>query len=317
MAEIVPTRSHTDSAVTEKHKSRRSFRSGTQSTHHRRRQHAKETVQSAIELRSPITFDNILRRDKKDSDSSRRDSSTLQQQPVDGALDSPSQQARPKPVTPADLAKAKRENARREEDLRKSLKEVEEVGMSSTRQLDDTYYTILEKASILRSTVASLQQLADESRRMHAAFQEDTRKIEEDAKQNMQSFGNFDQQEKTISELVSKLEGSRERTEELNQRLESARLRVEAYEEHENAKAGRRRKQLHAMWMSLVAIGVLVAAIVLAKHRRAVGQKLSAVNQQLAGFGDTMNEVIGSPLASILRPTPSEDPYLQKLFDDL
>ena len=81
--------------------------------------------------------------------------------------------------------------------------------MSSTRQLDDTYYAILEKASILRSTVASLQQIADESRKMHSNFQEDTSKLEQDTKQNLESFGNFEQQEKTINDLVNKLQASR------------------------------------------------------------------------------------------------------------
>jgi chromosome segregation ATPase len=205
---------------------------------------------------------------------------------------------------------------KREEDLRESLKGVEEVGMSSTRQLDDTYYAILEKVSILRSTVASLQQLAEESRRMHASFLEDTSKLEKDTKRNMQSFGNFNQQEKSINHLVSKLESSRGRTNELNDRLESARLRVEAHEERENEKSARRRTQLNITWVALLGIALLVVALVVARNRRKVGKQLNVVGEHLVGLGDVVEDIV-APLSSRLRPSPSEDPYLRKLFDEL
>lgn len=318
MAEIAPTRSTTHPPPPEQQKKVRGFRSATQSHHHRHRHHAKETVQSAIELKPPITFDHILRRDKKDSDSSRRGSSIAQQQQQqsDSTATSALHEARQKYVKPEDVAKAKKENEKREEDLRESLKGVEEVGMSSTRQLDDTYYAILEKASILRSTVASLQQLADEGRRMHATLLEDTSKLENDTKQNMESFGNFEQQEKTINQLVSQLENSRGRTNELNDRLESARLRVEAHEVRENEKSARRRTQLNITWVTLLGIALLVVSLIVARNRRKVGKQLDVVGRQLVELGDAVDDMI-APISSRLRPSPSEDPYLRKLFGEL
>lgn len=219
-------------------------------------------------------------------------------------------------LRPEDVDKARKENDRREEQLRESLKSVEEVGMSSTRQLDDTYYAILEKASILRSTVASIQNLADESRKMHSSFKEDTEKIERDTMQNLESYGNFEAQEKRINEFVTQLQGSRSRTDKLNDRLESARLRVEAVEQQENAREAKRRVRLHILWTTIVAVLVLVIAIALARNRRALNRHVGSVTESLVKLGDIAEDVV-QPLSSRLRPSPTEDPYLRKLFDEL
>ena len=332
MAELLPTRSRTDPPAPEQQRTERAliprrlhastlrskgqFDSGNHHQHHHRRHHAKDTVQSAIELKPPITFDHILRRDKKSPDSSRTGSQNQQLQQLDRNASIQQPEIIQRRVRPEDVAKAKRDNAKREEDLRESLRNVEEVGMSSTRQLDDTYYAILEKASILRSTVSSLQQLADESRRLHSSFQEDTNKLERDTKQNLDSFGNFNQQERTINKLVSKLQDSKGRTDQLNDRLESARLRIEGYEEREIVKQAKRRQRWHITWGTLLGVFTLIVAILLARNRRAVGHQLDTVGEHLVRLGDIAEDVV-APLSARLKSPPSEDPYLRSLFDEL
>ena len=183
--------------------------------------------------------------------------------------------------------------------------------MSSTRQLDDTYYSMLEKASILRSTVASLQQLAEESKRRHSTFKENTTKLEQGTKQNLDGFNNFDGQEKMINDLVGQLKASKERTGELNERLEAARNRIEAYEHRWNEHQKKRRQNWGIIWASIIGLIAFIFAVIAAKNRSAVGSTMHHV----AKFG---NE-IASPIAAALRPTasPVEDPYLRKLFDEL
>lgn len=289
--------------------------------HHRHRS-AKDTVQSAIDLKPPISFEHLLRREKKSPDSSRRGSGSQQQQREINEWRAQQQahaeeEARRR-VEPEDVEKAKAENAKREEELRQSLKSAEDLGMRSTRQLDDTYYAILEKASILRSTVASLQQLAEESRKMHKHFRDDSETLEEETKQNIDAFGNFDEQEKTITELVDKLKGSKGETDKLNERLEAARNRIEAFEKREHAKQAKRRKQWQATWGTLVGVLVLVLAILILKHHRYAAQRLDGVGKTLVSVGD-MAEDAASRLPTMLKPapSPSEDPYLRKLFDEL
>ena len=290
MEALAPQRSRTDPEQQKRERTRRSrlhagsLRSKGQHEYRQHRRHAKDVVQSAIETRPPISFDTLLRRDKRSPSPSKhkhRSSSDVQQhnevqQPVPVV----------EPVTVQDVEKMQKDNARREEELRQSLKNVEDVGMSSTRQLDDTYYAILEKASILRSTVQSLQRLAEESRRLHSTFDEDTTKLKDDTQRNLDAFGNFEQQEGTINELVTRLTDSRTQTNKLNERLESARHRVEAFEKREGEKAAARRTRWHMIWVTLLSVVLLVIAIVVTKHRRVVAEQLHEVGNRLGDVVD-------------------------------
>lgn len=323
MDTLAPHRSRTEPEASEakqerKHHTRRlratSFRNKAQpEEYHRHRRHAKDVVQSAIDTRPPISFDALLRRDKRSPSPSKRHASQEQRQ---ADTHPPPQQRIAKPVTAQDVDKARKENENREAELRKNLKDVEDVAMSSTRELDDTYYSILEKASILRSTVQGLQRLAEESQKTHKTFEEDTKKLEKETQDNLNGFHNFGQQEQTIDELVKRLQDSRTKTDHLNERLESARNRVEAFEQRETEKESNRRKRWHFIWGSLAVVVLLVISILVAKNRRAVGHQLNDVGNRLAKVGDAVEDVV-SPLHSRLRPSPSEDPVLQKLFDEL
>lgn len=330
--QLAPSRSRTDPPAPQKQQHEKSHlhkrlhsnslrhRAFTSSKEHSHRESAKEIVQSAIDLKPPISFDSLLRRDKKSPDSSRRGSHLQQQQQQqqqrqEDISQTDAEQARraaQRRIRPEDVTKARRENARREEHLRESLKSVEEVAMSSTRQLDDTYYSILEKAAILRSTVASLQQLAEESRRMHSTFKEDTTKLEQETKQNLDGFNNFDGQEKTINDLVGQLKASKDRSGKLNDRLEAARNRIEAYEHRWNEHRKKRRKNWGIIWASIIGLIVFMFAVIAAKNRSTVGSTMHQVAKVL-------EHEIASPIAAALRPTssPAEDPYLREMFDEL
>ena len=52
------------------------------------------------------------------------------------------------------------------------------------------------------------------------------------------------------------------------------------------------------------------------QDRRAVGQQLDTVGEKLVRLGDIAEDIV-SPLNARLRPSPSEDPYLRRLFDEL
>ncbi|KAK0951801.1 hypothetical protein LTS16_026349 [Friedmanniomyces endolithicus] len=265
----------------------------------------------------PISFDHLLRRDNKGPDSSRRGSATPPQR-EDGEwwyqrqLQAQAEREARRRVKPEDGTKAKAENAKRDEELRRSLKQVEELGISSTRQFDDTYYTTLEKVSILRSPVASLQQLAEESKKIRGQFDEDTRKLEEDTTKTLEGFKNFEGQEGTIDELVEKLKTSKSDTEKLDERLESARKRVEAFERREREERSKRRKQWHATWGMLVGVIVLIVAILVFKHRRHLVEDHDLSRELAAGVA-----AVRMPTVLQAKPSPSENPYLSQLFDSL
>lgn len=327
MAELAPVKSVTDPPAPEQPRahqrnaiSRRlhasSFRSRGQyvpgDTQHSQHRHngMGSTLRSAIELGPAITLDKVLRRNRKSAEHVREDGQDPTQ--VDGAgsiLDQT--EIAHRNVTSEQVVKAKEDNAKREEELRASLKVVEEVGMNSTRQLDDKYYSILEKASILRSTVTSLQQLAEECARIRTHFQEDSGELERETNNNISSFGNFDQQEKSIDDLVNRLKDSRDATGKLHDRLESARLRVEEYEKQENEFQSKRRARWRMIWAASLGILTLIVAILVIQHRGEVDEGLNTAGQRLvkvANMAEIMN--VGSN-------SSGEDPYLEKLFDTL
>lgn len=336
MSNVSPARSRTDPPAPEQHQKEKSHlqkrlhsnslrhRAFTSNKDHHKRHSAKDTVHSAIELKPPISFDQLLRRDKKSPDSSRRGSGShhLSQQGQTQQLGDLKEWtgqhnalAARRQVKPQEVQKARQENAEREEELRTSLKAVEEVAMKSTRQLDDVYYNILEKASILRSTVASLQQLAEESRRMHTQFHEEAAKLEQETKKNLEGFGNFDGQERAINDLVQQLKKSRDDTHKLNERLEVARNRIEAYEQRENERQKKRRQRYGCMWAALIGFVVLIVAVMVARNRSQVGSKVHNVARVL----DELGGEIAATLTVAFKPaaSPSEDAFLKKLFDDL
>jgi len=267
-----------------------------------------------------MSFEHLLRRDRDkrspESSQRKREQAREIEQWRAAQVAQAAKGARVR-VKPEDVRKAKAENEKREEELRRALNGVEEVGMQSTRRLDDTYYAILEKATTLRSVVANLQQLSEEGRKMHRHFEEDAQELERMTSETLDGFGDFQQQEKAIGELVEKLKGSKTETDALNKRLENARNRVEAYEHRENEKQSNRRKQWHATWGALAGLLVLVIAIISLKSHRSATSHLDGMNKpRMVDWADQAASA-AEVLSSKLRPSPSEDPYLKELFEEL
>ena len=91
-------------------------------------------------------------------------------------------------------------------------------------------------------------------------------------------------------------------------------MRVEAFEQQQNIREAKRRFRMHVAWASAVAVLVLIIAIILAKNRKAVGRQVGSVTEGLAKLGDIAEDVV---VPARLKPSPTEDPYLKKLFDEL
>nr|POF12925.1 hypothetical protein CFP56_10075 [Quercus suber] len=278
-------RGRTEPQRHEKHTLHRRFHSNTVTSRtraHSTRHHVKDAVvHSAAELRPPISFDHILRRDKKSPDSSRRGSASAAHrgdQQQQGSAQQHEIEQKQNRVKAVDVAKAKKENEKREAELRRQLQNVEESAMSSTRQLDDTHYTILEKASTLRSIVEGLRHLAEEARSTRKMLDSESRELAENTETSLDAFHGFEQQETNINELIKRLTSSKAATEKLNERLEAARQRVGAKD---------------------------------------MAYELDGFGTTLATAGDALMEGIASPVSELIMASASEDPRLKKLFDEL
>lgn len=330
-----PTRSHTDPTAEQpkqererSHLSKRlhagSLRSkalpgSAQHKHHHSVRHAaRSTVQSAIDLKPPTSFDAILGRNRRSSpDSSTRNSTNAQAAQQEWDFAQQQAEAERRRVKPEDVQKIREENEKREVELRGALKKVEELGMQSTRELDDTYYSILEKAETLRNTVQEMQRLADDSKATRETFENSARELEQDVNKTLDGFGEFKQQEETIDALVERLAKSKSKTDTLNDRLEDARKRVETYDRRYREKQAKRRKRIHITWSSLLAAVVVIVGLLIARNHRHIEFQLSdGLGKKLVEMGDVVHD-IASPITTRLKASPTEDPLIESMFGDV
>lgn len=113
-------------------------------------------------------------------------------------------------------------------ELRSSLQTLSEHSLKASRRLDDTYYSILEKVSLLRQNIVNLQELSKLTKELHETFQLDTHKLAEDVVGQIDDFSNFVPQEEQLENLESRIRAGKKKATALNAKLMDARKRVEA-----------------------------------------------------------------------------------------
>lgn len=113
-------------------------------------------------------------------------------------------------------------------ELRSSLQTLSEHSLKASRRLDDTYYSILEKVSLLRQNIGNLQELSTLTKELHETFQSDTRDLADDVAAQIDAFSNFEPQEEQLEKLESRIRVGKEKSAILNDKLMEARKRVEA-----------------------------------------------------------------------------------------
>lgn len=246
-----------------KHKSSRHHHDGRHG-HHRhsssRRHAAKEAMQSAIQIQPPTSFGDLLRQARGSRDTSpshsRRESVAPRQghgsanandQNTTGIIIPPR-----RPLRPADVElEARRVEARERSvcvirdafacnlrynifsnmahrDLRAALQTLSDQSLKTSRRLDDTYYSILEKVSVLRQTIGTLQELSGLTRELHENFESDTTELVEDVTGQVEAFDGFKTQQEQVCGLEERIKAGKERADALTARLDRAKERVDA-----------------------------------------------------------------------------------------
>jgi predicted RNase H-like nuclease (RuvC/YqgF family) len=120
-------------------------------------------------------------------------------------------------------------------DLRTALQSLSDQSLRTSRRLDDTYYSILEKVSVLRQTIGSLQELAGLTEELHHNFESDTKELIEDVTGQFASFDHFNAQQRHITGLEKRITAGKDRADMLTGRLAKAKTRVDARAKSESA----------------------------------------------------------------------------------
>lgn len=255
------------------------------SSYHRphRHHHARDTIQSAVQLQHPFSFENYnplrraqqhhhhlrSRRDPSPEKSAQAKDEEQEQEPpkpqwspeVEYAVDHPPHQL----VTPETIAHERRLRQRRQDHVSTALNALSRDAHTATRKLDDTYYALLQKVGLLKATISSFQDL-------HSCLDDTTKdfatrsdSLVKDVTGQIDAFQNMSQQDESIDQLVKRLHKAKERAESFESRLESCRLRLERWEKKEQEKNKRNNRTWALALTSLTVFIILVLAIVLWK----------------------------------------------------
>jgi predicted RNase H-like nuclease (RuvC/YqgF family) len=113
-------------------------------------------------------------------------------------------------------------------DLRAALQSLSDQSLKTSRRLDDTYYSILEKVSVLRQTIGTLQELSGLTKELHDNFETDTTELVEDVTGQVEAFDGFQTQQEQVSNLESRIKAGKKKADSLTARLAKAKERVDA-----------------------------------------------------------------------------------------
>ncbi|KAL9088569.1 MAG: hypothetical protein Q9165_006089 [Trypethelium subeluteriae] len=161
-----------------------------------------------------------------------------------------------------DVERERGRGKKRDEELRTTLNTLTALSHDATRRLDTTYYAILDKVSLLRSTIADLQQLSDATAHLRDGFDANSRSLQADLHAKIGEFTPGAQaQEEQIRKLEERLVRSREVTEGLTKRVDEARGRVRGWEDGEREWQARTTRRLRMLFGGLGAILVFLIAL--------------------------------------------------------
>ncbi|ORY66389.1 uncharacterized protein BCR38DRAFT_484025 [Pseudomassariella vexata] len=142
--------------------------------------------------------------------------------------------------------------------LRKTLTDLTAFSNATTRRLDESYYAILEKLSMLQNTILVLKELAGMAQNTDDTFKADSQGLIIEVESQLNAVGHFDEQEKRIASLQYRIFTGRQRAQKLSERVDLVRERVEGWARVDKDWQERTRKRLKVIW---VITSVMVLAI--------------------------------------------------------
>ncbi|EKG09209.1 hypothetical protein MPH_13760 [Macrophomina phaseolina MS6] len=210
-------------------------------------------------------------------------------------------------VRPEDVVKERARRKRREEQLRNALHALSEQSMATTRRLDDTYYSILEKLSGLHSTIDGLQELSTLTKKLGDEFASDADELVDEMSNSLDSIGDFESQARLLEEFEARIVAGKEKAARLNERLEAARKRVEQREKLEEEWRTSVNRRLRIFWSVLggfVAL-ILVAYLVYGIRTQKQLDPASRHALSLANHSIVLEDVVPPPVREVLESVHS------------
>lgn len=166
--------------------------------------------------------------------------------------------------------------------FKKSLLDLTTFSTTTTRHLDETYYSVLEKLTTLQNTIVALKDLAHESTETNESFVAESQSVIAEAQSQLDAFGDFAEQQARVQALQDRVHGGRERVGALSARVDVVRQRVERWERADREWQETTRRRLKIMWGMLFGAGLLLLALYLGARAYApeIGEAVGTVQHE-------------------------------------
>ncbi|KAI0021449.1 hypothetical protein F4780DRAFT_770164 [Xylariomycetidae sp. FL0641] len=170
----------------------------------------------------------------------------------------------PVPTIPNDVRHQKRQQEEvgsATAGLRKSLVDLSTFSNTTMRRLDDTYYSVLERLSMLQNTIVAMKELAGMSQELGKTFESESQGMMSEVETQLSSFDQLDGQQKRITELQGRIYTGRERVQALSHRVDVVRQRIEGWERADRGWQERTRRRLKKLWMFTLVIALAMVLL--------------------------------------------------------
>ncbi|KFY21797.1 hypothetical protein V493_07103 [Pseudogymnoascus sp. VKM F-4281 (FW-2241)] len=149
------------------------------------------------------------------------------------------------------------------EDPRKALHDLRILSNTTTSRLDNTYYSVLEKLSVLQASIASLKELSLIARQLNEDFDEDSQAVAREIQEQINAFGDFQAPQTKIEALQARIKSGREKVNRLGARVEVIRKRAEGWAKVEDQWQEKTRKRIKLFWaLSAITLVALVGLLI-------------------------------------------------------
>ena len=156
--------------------------------------------------------------------------------------------------------------------MKQSLVDLGGLSSETTRLLDDTYSSVLEKMGILPTTIRGLKEVALQSREVTESFGKETAEVTDEVETQIHDFNNFQEHEERIRVLRKRVDVSRDTISALGRRVDVVRDMVEGWERADKEWQEQTRRRLMVIWgITSAVIFALVLLYLGAQYRRSGG----------------------------------------------
>lgn len=147
-----------------------------------------------------------------------------------------------------------------------------DLSSETTRLLDDTYSSVLEKMGVLQSTILGLKELALQSRDVSESFGREAAEVRDEVDAQIREFNDFQAHEERIRVLRTRVDVSHDKVSSLGRRVDVVRDMVEGWERADREWQERTRRRLMVIWgITSAIVSVLVLLYYGAQYRGSGG----------------------------------------------